>query len=446
MALNWKRERFDDFIVLFNNQSLSMSKDSSNDILSFKFSPDEECRTINLNPAMKINLSDKRDPSLCNREIKMTVRVHVFVEVKSLGQMYKRFPEMVFEYPRESGAMFFLGKTPVRFLIMVILKESLTGSFENSKSRTIMPPKYPLLPDGIKTLNSGISTWLSLWDKYQMCSHEQMETDKLRYAIRVSPSPCSRHLIIHLRYLWNPHKSPCLNQMSTKRDSLFIGELTRENSMSSHINSVEGIESGNPFWTSEVSGSHEVCLMKVSHLLCSKARIRLAVVISLDLNPTGLSVTKENSGNSGDRWKIANLSLHKLPMDDFCSNTREGRTTSPVSFKFCSDGKDLFNHMLRGFSPYSFWSTTLVFETSWPALFESFEPFGEPTFTPLNQLKYLIETISCFVKLYCFATFFIFILSLHRLSLLPKVFGRSLGDLKISSRCYDIFGVHDVMI
>jgi hypothetical protein len=40
----------------------------------------------------------------------------------------------------------------------------------------------------------------------------------------------------------------------------------------------------------------------------------------------------------------------------------------------------------------------------------------------LNKLEYLIEADSFIVKLYCFATSFIFILILHRLSLLPKSF------------------------
>jgi hypothetical protein len=61
-------------------------------------------------------------------------------------------------------------------------------------------------------------------------------------------------------------------------------------------------------------------------------------------------------------------------------------------------------------------------------------------------LKYLIKTDSFVIKLYCLTAFFILILILHRLYLLPKVFGRSLGDIKIGLRCYDIFLVCDVMI
>jgi hypothetical protein len=61
-------------------------------------------------------------------------------------------------------------------------------------------------------------------------------------------------------------------------------------------------------------------------------------------------------------------------------------------------------------------------------------------------LKYLIKIDSFVIKLHCLTAFFILILILHRLYLLPKVFGRSLGDIKIGLRCYDIFLVCDVMI
>jgi hypothetical protein len=61
-------------------------------------------------------------------------------------------------------------------------------------------------------------------------------------------------------------------------------------------------------------------------------------------------------------------------------------------------------------------------------------------------LECFVKTMSFFMKLYCFATFFvfIFILILHRLYLLPK-FGRSLGDAKNGLRCYQIFKVYHVI-
>lgn len=414
MTLNWERETFDDFIFLFNNQSLSMSKDSSNNILSLKFSSNEISSTIDLNSAMRINFSDKGNFSLRNRDIKTSIGIDISFEDKTSWQMYNGFPETVSEYSGESCAMFFLSKTSVGFLVMVIPKESFAGFLKGSKGRTIMSSENSLLPESIKTLNRGISTRFPLWNKDQMYAHEQMEADKLRYAVRIASSSCSSHLIIHLGYSGDPNESPCFNEMFAKRDSLFIGELTCECCMTCHIQSMEGIKSGNSFSTSDVSRSNKVCLMKVSKLLCSKAGIWLTVVISFDLNSTCLSVTRENSGNSWNRWDIANLSLRKLPMDDLSTNAREGRTRSFVRFQFFPDGEDLFNHMLRGFSPDILWCTTLVFESLKPMLFISFEPFGKPKSSSLYQKKYFIETVSLFVKLYCFTTFLIFFLILHR--------------------------------
>jgi len=360
--------------------------------------------------------------------------------------MSEGFPEAVFEYTGESCAVFFLGKTPMWFLIMVIPQKPFTGSSKSSKCRTIMSSNYPLLPEHIKTLHSGISARFSLRDKYQMYSQKQMKANNLRNAIRITTSTCSRHLVIHLGYLWDPHKSPCFNEMPTKGDSLLISKLTGECCVSCHIHSVKGIESGNPFRTSEMSGSHKVCLMKVSNLLCLEIRIRLLIAISFGLSSFCLSITRENFSNGRDGGDVSNLPLLELPVDDLGSNAREGRTSGLVNFQLRSNGKNLFNHTVGSFSPDSFWRAALIFETFKSLLSKSFEPFGEPESTSLNQLKYFIKTMSFFIQLYCFTAFFIFVLILHRLSLLLRITRRSLGDIKFSSRCYHIFQVRDVMI
>jgi len=148
-----------------DNQYLSMSKDSSNHILPFKFSSNEVCRTINLDFAMRIDFSNKRDPSLCSREIKMPIGINISFKFKSIGQVSKRFPEAISEYAGQSCAVFFSGKPSMRFLIMVIPQKAFTGSFQSSKCRTMMSSQHPFLPEFIKTLNRCISTWFSLWDE-----------------------------------------------------------------------------------------------------------------------------------------------------------------------------------------------------------------------------------------------------------------------------------------
>lgn len=99
MTFNRERERLDNLIFLFNNQSLSMSKDSSNNVLSRKFSPDEVSRAIDINSAMRVNFSDKREFTFSDRENKMAVG-NIFIKAKSFWQMSKRFLESISEYPR----------------------------------------------------------------------------------------------------------------------------------------------------------------------------------------------------------------------------------------------------------------------------------------------------------------------------------------------------------
>ena len=399
MTLTRERERFDNPIVLFNNQSLSMSKNSGNNILPLKLLPDEISSSIDVNSSMGVNFSDKGDLSFCNRDIKMSSGVNISFKGKTLWQMSEGLPEAISEYARESCAVFFLGKTSMWFLIMVISQKAFTGSSKRSKCRTIMSSDHSFLPELIKTFNRGISSWFSLRDEYKMNSQKQMKAYNLRNAMRITTSTCGSHLVVHLGYLWNPHKSPCFNEMSTKGDSLLISKLTGECRMSCHIHSMKGIESGNPFWASEVSWPNQVCLMKVSHLLCFKIRIGLIIVISFGLNSTSLSMTRENPGNTGDRWNIVNLPLFEFPVDNLCPNTSKGRSSGLVSFQFCSDRKYLFDHMIRGFSPDSFWSTTLVFETVKSLLFKSFKPLGKcyrPQYLLRNVTTISKNKISCY--------------------------------------------------
>lgn len=296
----------------------------------------------------------------------MTVGIDVFIKMEVPWQVCKRFPKMVFKCPGESCAMFFLGKTPMWFLIMVIPQESYTGSFKGSKVRTIMSSKHPLLPEFIKTLNGGISTRFSLWDKYQMDTHKQVKSNDMGEAVGITSSSSGSHFIIHLGYNGNTDKSPCLNQMPAQRYSLLVGKLSCGSSMPCHIHRMKGIKAGNTFRTSEISRPNNVCLMEVTHFLCLKVRIRLIIAISFGLNFTSLTVTREDPGDSRNGWNFTNLSLFKLPMDNLCTNSRESRTTSPVRLQFFSNGENLFNQMLRGFSPNSFGARLLSLRPSMP--------------------------------------------------------------------------------
>jgi hypothetical protein len=302
-----------------------------------------------------------------------------------------------------------------------------------------VPSEHPLLPERIKALNQGISPWFPLGDEYQVDTQEQVKTNNLGKAVRIAASPCSCHFVVHLGSLRDPQVFPYLNQMPAQGDSLFIRELACGSRMACHVQSMEGIESGDPCGALEISRSHQVCLMKVAHPFCLNGRIGLMIAITFSFNSAGLSIAREDPGNRGNRWNSANSSLGKLPMNNLCSNSREGRTPARVRLQFFSDGQYFPDHTLRGLSPDSVWSTALIFKARKSLVFVSAEPFGEPTLAPMNQVEDFIETDPLPIKLYCLAPFFIFVVILHRLTLLPGIAGRSLGDSKLSSRCYDIF-------
>lgn len=154
---------------------------------------------------------------------------------------------------------------------------------------------------------------------------------------------------------------------------------------------MERIEPGNPFWASEVSRPHNICLMKVSHLFCCKVRIRLFIVVSLGLDTTSLPLTGEDLGNCRDTWYSSNRSLFKLPIDNFCPDARKCRTTSLVRLQFSSNRKYFLNHRSGCFSPYSLWCSTSVCESFGTFLFMPLKPFGKPIPAPLYKVVLLCD-------------------------------------------------------
>jgi len=138
---------------------------------------DEIRTTIDFDSTIRINSSDKGDLSSCKGKIKMTSGIRVFIKSKSLGYVDKRLPAVVSEYPWGSCSIFFLGKTSMGFFIVIIPQEFFTGSFKNRKGRTRMSSERTFLPEIVKTLNSSISSWFSLWNEYHMNTHKQVKAN-----------------------------------------------------------------------------------------------------------------------------------------------------------------------------------------------------------------------------------------------------------------------------
>jgi len=447
MIFNWKREGFDKLVVLFNDEFSSASKDSGNNILAFKLSADEIGKAVDLDSSMRVNLSDKRNPSSGDGQPEISIGIDVLIKVELFWQMPESLPEVIPEHAGKSCAVFLFSKPPVWFLIMVIMHKPFAGSSERGYCGAFMPLKDSLLPDGIEALHRGISSRLSRWYEYQMYPQKKMEPDNLRYAVLIPASTGSGHLVVHLGDIWNSHIPPCFNQMLTQGYTPLITELACKDRMTCHIHSVKGIESCNSFWTSEIPWTHKVCLLKVSHLLCLEIWIGLITVVSFWFSLARPAMSMEYPGYGRDRGYIFSPSSLKLPVYNLRTNTGESRSTGLMGLKLAPDGEYLPDNIIRRLSPYFLWCSTLVPETIKPLLFISSEPFGKPVFAPLNQLKDFIKSYSFIIELYRFVSFLILISILHRLSLLPNLFWKKYRRLnRFSYRSYDNFLVIDVMI
>lgn len=439
MTFNRKSKRLDDFILMLNNNFSCMSKYSSNDILPFQFTSNKVGETIDFDSPMGVNFSDEGDFSFRNRKREIPFRIDICVKAKVTRQMFERFPYLIFKYAGEPCAISLFRKSSMRLPIMTVSKESFAGFSESTDGWTIMSMEHSLLPECIEAFDRGISARLSLRDKDHMDSKEQMHSDELRDTELIPPSAHSRHLIVHLGCLGNAQKSPTFKQMPAKREGLFICALACKSCMPSHINCVKRIETSNPVWPSEMPGTHKVCLMQIAHLLSLNVWIRLITAVSLWRFFPRLAMTKKYSGYSRNRRNVLEATSFKFPVNRLCSNSREGRSASFMRFQFIPNKQDSLDHVRRSASSDSLWSAAFVSETIKTLLLISSKPFGKPSLGSANSLQYFIKANAFLVQLNRFMAYIIFILLFHRLYLPPKCFGRSLGDAKISSRCYDIF-------
>lgn len=445
MTFNRKSKRFDDFILMLNDKFFTMSEYSSNEILSLQFSFNKVGESIDFDSAMGINFSDEGDFSSGNRQLEIPFRIDICVKVKTIRQMSERFPYLIFEYAGEPCAIIFISKPSMGLPIMMILKESFAGFSKGTNGWAIMSLEHSLLPERVETLDRGISSRLSLWDKDHMNSKKKMQSNKLRDTKLIPSSTDSRHLVVRLRYPRNAQISPSFNKMQAKRKGLLICTLTCKSCMATHINCVERVETNDPVWSSEMPGTHKICLLQISHLLSLNVWIRLIAAISFWLFFSRLAMTQEYSGYSGNRRNVFEPSSFKFPVNCLWPNSGECRSASFMRFQFFSDSENFINHVQRSVSSDSIWSTAFIPETIKSLLPISTKPFGKPPFGSLNFLQYCIKANASVVQLNCLIAYIIFTMFLHRLFLPPNCFGRSLGDVKLSSRCYDIFKVHDVM-
>ncbi len=170
MALYVKRKSLDRFTIVFYHQFLTPGKNGCNNVLPFELLPDKVLNTVNFNFPKNIYFSYKGDFSFRNGNIETASCIHVMFGIEPFRYLFQRLPQRLSEYSRKPCAMVFLRKSAMRFFILIIPQKSLIDFPQSRKRGTRMSSQYSFLPKIIKTLNRGISSRLTLWNKYHLPS------------------------------------------------------------------------------------------------------------------------------------------------------------------------------------------------------------------------------------------------------------------------------------
>jgi len=316
-----EREGLDVPALLFDDQLFPMGEDGSHNILVCQLPADEIGNPMDIDVTVGVHLSDKRDLPLGQRETKVSFGVPVGLQSKPPREMSHTSPLTVSHDSRKPGPLLLLRKSPMGFVVVIIAQESLVHPFESRQGGTAMAAQHPLLPELIKTLHRGVSARLPGRNKDQMNSQQQVQANDLREAVGVATSSCGRHLVIDLRGGGDSQLSPSRHQMPTERRGLLIPELTARHRMADHVHGVEGVESGNPLGSSQVSGTHQIGLMQISHLDGFDSGIGLSMPrTTLPLRSLGAAVTEQDSGNRGQGRDCLNATTLQLPGDGLWPN------------------------------------------------------------------------------------------------------------------------------
>src|SRR3972149_1642466 len=176
----------------------------------------------------------------------------------------------------EEGCVLSLRESSMRCVIVVIGKKTLIQTSQDSQGSTAMPAQHSLLPQMIKALHTGISTWFSCWDKNHLDPQQQVQSDNLGETVGVTTSSGGCHLIVHLGAMREAQALPGRDQVRAEREGLFIPKLSGGHSMPGHIHGMKGIKAGDSLRASKVAGTDQVGLVKINHLFDSKRGIGLS--------------------------------------------------------------------------------------------------------------------------------------------------------------------------
>lgn len=427
---------FDQSVVLFHHKALPVRINCSDNILPFQVLANEIGFAIGFNIPMGVYFSNKGNFLLGNRKAQMALLILIVAKGKVWRKMAKGSPDPIPENAWVASPMISLPKSTMRLLIMVILQKTPTGSAHSLQRRGGMPSQNPSFPKTIKALYGRISSRFPLGNENQVDPHKQMQTNDLRKTVGIASSSSGRHFIVNLRNLRDSHGPPCLEQMLTQRNGLFIGKMANPSRLPHHVDRMERIKARHHLGSSKIDRPNKIGLLQIAQSLGPHVRIGPAGRVSQGSLLPSFAQTRKNTGNRRNRRDLLYLPLLQFPLDNLGTHPRKGRSPAIVRCQPVPDGQNLLDNPFWGFSPNSPRGTALILQPLFSLFVISTQPLRKPTTISLDSLQDFIKAISPFIQLNSLPSFLIFIPFFHRLFSFPKILGRSLGDLKKSSRCY----------
>lgn len=406
-------KRFDDLPLMDDDQLPAMRDNDRDDVLAFELSPDEVRRAVG------VDLAHERHLALGEGQLKMTLFVQEFIQVEPFRHVPDRSPSFCPEHPWESRAMVFAAERTMRFLEVVIVQESSAGVAQLRQGGTGVPSEDAILPEAVEALHGGISSRLPRWDEYQVDAQEQVEPDDVGDAMAVSAATGGRHLIVQLRHPRNAHPAPTGGQVPAQREGALVAVLADRRAVPRHVQSVEGVEPDRSPWSPEISWSHQIGLVEVSH---SGGR-----GIGIGLPPAHFSplaaflrraVTGKDAPDRREGGNAPTTPLGELPLDGLGADAGKGSPAGAVRLQLFPDGKHSSHQGFGRLSPDSFRSPASILQALDSLFSISPKPLRQPSLAPAHLPEDLDESSACFIQLDCFVAYVIFILALHRLVLL----------------------------
>lgn len=422
-------EGLDKLSFVFNEDPPVMCRERGHDVLAFQLPADEVCGSVELDAAVAVDLADERHAPLGDGKRQMAAGIKVGVEREVVRQMPEGRPEPVAEGSGEPGFVFGDREASAGLLEVMVAKEAGTGPPHGPQIGAAVN-KDALLPEGVKALHRGVASGLARRDEQQVDAQQEMEPDRLGETVAISASSRGGHLVVHLGDPGKSHNTPGINEMAAEREGLLIGELTGRSGLPDDIDGVEGIEPRDAPGASHVSGPDQVGLLEIAHIVSADGGIRGSSGQAMGFDLLCSSGPGQDLFDGRDGGKVPIAPSLELEMDRLGTDAGKRGPAGLVGRQLVAQGQDLADDRLGRSVSDVLGDATLITKAVHAEGLIAASPLGEPEASPLDLAKSLFKADSVSKKPDRPGPSLIFVLALHRLSLLPIGMRRSLGDVK----------------